>query len=305
MQISNNKKLALFITDIDNTIFDWVSYYVNAMQAMLYFVSAKTGVATEILASEARSVFARHKSIEYPFLIQELPSVNAYYGHHLDDMLQQLVDPAREEFKRVGLPLLKPYDGVSETFTDLKRLHPDTPVVALTDAPRYVAMWKLNKLGVLHHFDAIYGLADPRLPTDTHLGRVKVDPRILLKHLQQSNFGYAGKIRILPDEYEKPGTRGLKTVLMDFDIDENAEAKSRTVWVGDNLRKDVGLGVRVGLRTMWAKYGTVFDQSLLTSLHAFSPAENVHKNVALNPASDGSPKPDAILDQFSDILAYV
>jgi phosphoglycolate phosphatase-like HAD superfamily hydrolase len=303
MKISSDQKLGLFVTDIDNTLFDWVSYYVPAIEAMFACVNQRIGVEIDVLAAQAREVFSRHGSIEYPFVVQELPAVIAHYGPRLDLMLQEVVDPAREEFKRVGLPLLRTYDGVDRVFAELRERHPDTPIVALTDAPRYVAMWKLNKLGILHHFSAIYGLADPRLPTDRQLGRVKVDPKILLKHLQQENYGYQGRIRILPDEYEKPGTRGLKTVLMDYEIDDDPEAKARTVWVGDNLRKDVGLGKRVGVRTFWAKYGVEFPKELLSRLHAFSPLENIQKNISLD--ADQAPTPDVTLSRFADVLAVL
>jgi phosphoglycolate phosphatase len=272
---------------------------------MLFHVEKKIGIPYAVLAKQAAEVFTRHHSIEYPFIIQELPAVMAHFGSDLDRMLQEVVDPAREDFKRVATTYLKPYEGVAETLKELKRRHPTTPIVALTDAPRYVAMWKLNKLGLLHDFDAVYGLADPRIPTDNLLGRVKVDPRILLKHLQQSNFGFAGKIRILPDDYEKPGSRGLKTVLMDFEIDEDSEAKQRTFWIGDNLRKDVGLGKRVGVKTVWAKYGVNFDRNLLPLLNEFSPSENVHKNASLDPHSSDAPQADFVLEKFSEILNFL
>jgi phosphoglycolate phosphatase len=301
MRVSNDKKLALIILDIDNTIFDWVKYYVHSFRAMMSVVEKTIGKSYEQLAAEAAIVFENHGSIEYPFLVQELPAVIAHYGEHLDQMLSKLVEPARAAFKSTAIAHLKPYPGVPETFFHIRRAHPDSPIVALTDAPRYVAMWKLNKLGLLHEFDAVYGLADPRLPTDSRLGRVKVDPKILLKHLQQNNFGYQGKIRVLPDEYEKPGTRGLKTVLMDFEIDEDAEAKSRTLWVGDNLRKDVGLGHRVGVMTAWAKYGTFIDEQIKNDLLQFSPPMNVHKNASLDPQSDDAPRPKYVLEQFSDL----
>ena len=92
-----------------------------------------------------------------------------------------------------------------------------TACYRFNDAPRYVAMWKLNKLGLLAEFDAIYGLPDPKIPIDKATQQVKVQQEILLKHLSRQDFDFPGKIRTLPDEYEKPGTRGLRTVLMDFE----------------------------------------------------------------------------------------
>src|SRR5688572_21676646 len=87
LQVSDDKKIALFVTDIDNTIFDWVSYYVHAFEAMLKFVEQAIGVPYERLAAESQKIFSKHGSIEYPFVIQELPSVIAHYGSEIDRML--------------------------------------------------------------------------------------------------------------------------------------------------------------------------------------------------------------------------
>ena len=305
MEKVKHEKVKLLVTDIDNTVFDWVAYYANGFTALLQKLEAVIGVPFKQLADESRVVFARHGSIEYPFVVQELPSVNAYFGDDIDRMLVLAVDQTREVFKEVSKPYLKPYEGVEDALKNLHHNHPELPIVALTDAPRYVAMWKLNKLGLLHYFSAVYGLADPRLPTSETQGRVKVDPRILLKHLQQNNFAFKGKIRILPDEYEKPGTRGLKTVLMDFELDEPTSARRNVLWVGDNLRKDVGLGRKLGVQTAWAEYVAVVPPVLLKKLHEFSPLDNVHKNASIDAAHADSPKPDVVLNAFADLTKYL
>ncbi len=298
-------RFKLIVTDIDNTVFDWVDYYTHALWALLDKVSSIIKVPAATLAEEARDVFSRHGSIEFPFLTQELPSVMQHYGSDIDRMLNEVVEPGRLAFMAEAAPHLRPYAGVHETLQKLRQEFPDVPTVALTDAPRYVAMWKLNKLGLLHDFAAVYGLADPRIPTCEKTRRVKVSPTILLKHLQQSNFEFRGRIRILPDEYEKPGTRGLKTVLMDYDSDEDPAHRQSVLWIGDNLRKDVGLGQRLGVCTAWAEYGTHLDKALLPRLHAFSPPQNIHKNVPLDSKSPESPKPDFTLTSFADILPIV
>jgi len=292
------------IFDIDNTVFDWVTYYVNSLQSMLQVVEDQIGVPYSELAQQASKVFAEHGSIEYPFLVQELPAVMDHFGTDIDSMLQDLVGPSREAFKSTGLRYLEPYAEVDKTFKKLKSKYPEVPVVALTDAPRYVAMWKLNKLGLLPYFSAVYGLADPRIPTDPVIGRVKVDPGILLKHLQQVNFNYQGTIRTLPDEYEKPGIRGLKTVLMDLEISDTSDC-ANTYWVGDNLAKDIRLGKAVGVCSIWAKYGAQVDSKLMDRLKEFSPPENLQKNVSIDPNDESSPKPDFILDSFSDLLKFI
>jgi phosphoglycolate phosphatase len=294
--------IILFVTDIDNTLFDWVAYYVHAFSALLRTVEKTIGVGYDQLAEEAKQVFVTHGSIEYPFLVQELPSVIAHYGIDIDAMLEQAVAPARAAFLEASKPYMKPYEGVIDALKAVRAREPELPLVALTDAPRYVAMWKLNKLGLLRCFSAVYGLADPRLPTSDEARRVKVDPEIMLKHHQQSQFGFKGRVRILPDDYEKPGVKGLKTVLMDYDLDDSKEHRRRVLWVGDNERKDVELGTRLGVRTAWASYGKP-DPSLLGRLAQFSPPGNVHKNAAIPDGEERKSKPDYVLKRFGDVLA--
>jgi phosphoglycolate phosphatase len=301
----NPQSYRLIVTDIDNTVFDWVRYYVTSFNALLDTLAEIIGSSRDVLAAEAKEVFSRHGSIEYPFLAQELTSVNKFYGADIDRMLTEAVGPGREAFMNAAQSVLRPYVDVKATLARVKAACPSVPIVALTDAPRYVAMWKLNKLGLLDYFDAVYGLADPRVPTCEVTRRVKVDPEILLKHLQQSNFGFKGRIRILPDEYEKPGVRGLKTVLMDYDLDEPTEHRTSVLWIGDNLRKDIGLGNRLGVRCAWAKYGTEIEASLLKSLSLFSPPLNVHKNVYLSSDDPAAPKPNVIFDSFGELLKEI
>jgi phosphoglycolate phosphatase len=296
---------ALFVTDIDNTVFDWVSYYACAFAALLEKVSDVIGVDYQKLAQEAQTVFSSQASIEYPFLIQELPSVITYYGTDIEALLSGAVALGRRAFLDAAERQLFPYPHVDATFKRIKKTNPELPIVALTDAPRYVAMWKLNKLGLLSYFDAVYGLADPRIPVCPETNLIKVDAEILRKHLQQYNFGYRGRIRVLPEDYEKPGTKGLKTVLMDFDLDETKETRSRVLWLGDNLRKDMALGKRLGVKCAWAAYGVELDKAWLAKLSDFSPSQNIHKNVNIDPADPNSPEPDFTVNSFEEIAGII
>lgn len=295
-------KFQLLVTDIDNTLFDWVNYYVHSLEVLFACVSKITGAPLETLRAEAKEIFTAHASIEYPFLTQEMPSVIKFYGDDIDRMLSETVEPSRDAFKKEARKWLVPFEGVAASLKKVKERYPHLSIIALTDAPRYVAMWKLNKLGILNYFDSVYGLPDPRLPTDAKLGRVKVSPKILLKHLQQSNFDFKGKIRILPDDYEKPGVKGLKTVLMDYEIDDTKEKRNHVIWVGDNLRKDVKLGKALGVTTVWAEYGTRLDKKVMDALSAFSPPLNIAKNAPVNQKEEDLPAADYTLKSFSELL---
>lgn len=297
-------KVKLIVTDIDNTVFDWVSYYVNAFAAMVNFLSDLTKIPYSKLASEARDVFTNYASTEFPFLAQEMPSIVEYYKYDIERMLVEAVDPARDAFLKAAEPYLTTYSGVIETFATLRKKHPNIPIAALTDAPRYVAMWKLNKLKILNYFHAVYGLGDPRIPVCKVTKKIKVHPDLLVKHLERKDFGFTGKIRVLPDDYEKPGTKGFKTVLMDYDLDEKKEDRASVLWIGDNRRKDVALGNKVGVMTCWARYGTKIDSDLLRRLNEFSPIQSIAKNAQVKTEESGTKEmePTYTIDAFSQIV---
>jgi phosphoglycolate phosphatase len=305
MEKMKHHSTKLLVLDIDNTVFDWVTYYVAAFVPLLKTLEGVIRVPYRVLASESKEVFTRHGSIEYPFLVQELPSVIKFYGPDIERMLREAVDPCRKTFNGAADKYLVPYDGVVDALTRMRKDNPGMSIAALTDAPRYIAMWKMNKLGVLDLFDAIYGLGDPKIPISEEFGRIKVDPEILHKHLKQNDFGFKGDIRVLPDEYEKPGIRGLKTILMDFELDEDAAHKKQVVWCGDNLNKDVGLGKKLGIRTVWAKYGAMVSPQLKEKLAEFSPEHSIHKNAHLTDDKSHALVPDVTLNSFSELLDII
>lgn len=288
----------LIILDIDNTVFDWMTYYIPAFKAQLQSVEKVTGIPYLELAKECQEVFTQNGSVEYPFVIQQLPLVNTYYKNDVERMLSECVEPSRQKFNDVAYSNLKSYKSVIPTLKSIKELHPDAKIVALTDAPRYIAMWKCGKLELLHYFDAIYGLQDPRLPIVN--GVPAVTREILLKHLERKSFGFTGKIRILPDEYEKPGVKGMKSILIDYELDE-LEDKKQIIYVGDNLYKDTELGRRLGVTTIYAEYGTRYDTNLIDIFKDFSPSEFVRRGVRTHEP----PKPDHTIQDFSEILNLI
>ena len=67
------------ITDIDNTLYDWMAMWVPAFDGMLTRLAADSGVPREQLEREFSVVHQRHGTTEYAFAIQELPSLVALH----------------------------------------------------------------------------------------------------------------------------------------------------------------------------------------------------------------------------------
>src|SRR5882672_3964281 len=69
--------VTVLVTDMDNTLFDWLEMWQAAFGAMLERLTADSGVPRETLEQEFFAIHQRHGTTEYAFAIQELPSLRA------------------------------------------------------------------------------------------------------------------------------------------------------------------------------------------------------------------------------------
>jgi FMN phosphatase YigB (HAD superfamily) len=72
------------ITDLDNTLFDWVDLWVRCFGAMFEKIVEISGVPAEELKAEIKRIHRKHGTSEYSFLIEELPSIRQKFGRKSD-----------------------------------------------------------------------------------------------------------------------------------------------------------------------------------------------------------------------------
>ena len=114
------RDISVVITDLDNTLYDWVEMWYQAFSAMLAKISADVepkGVTRDRLLSEIRTVHQKHGTSEYAFLLEELPCLrdafpNADIVAHFDDAIHS--------YRRARKEHLKLYPGVLQTLQTLK-----------------------------------------------------------------------------------------------------------------------------------------------------------------------------------------
>ena len=95
------KKISAIITDVDNTLYDWVEMWYASFNAMLQMLVKQSEIPQERVEAEIQQVFQRHGTSEYRFLIQELPSLREKHPKgHLDSIYKDAIAAyriAREE----------------------------------------------------------------------------------------------------------------------------------------------------------------------------------------------------------------
>ena len=101
----------LLLTDVDNTLFNWVDYFGPSFRSMIHALSRSAGVAEDVLTAAFRDLYRRYGTTEYSFAIQQLSIFADRSTAERDD----LVRLATVAFGRTRRKHLRPYNGVTET----------------------------------------------------------------------------------------------------------------------------------------------------------------------------------------------
>lgn len=273
------RQIAL-VTDLDNTLYDWVGFYVPAFRAMVGRLAAETGLAPDVLLADFQAVHRRHGTVEYSFAIEELPSLLARWP---DGVPREVVDAGAEAFRAVKRARLAPYPGVAETLAALAQR--GVRIVAYTEANAYQALDRLIQLGLHRSFCAVYATEDHAVPE----GR------------RRSNIGSRlGKpIFRIPNGVRKPDPAVLRIIAGNLGIDVGD-----LVYAGDSRAKDVAMAQRAGAVDVWASYGahrSPEDDALLARISHWTP-EMVAREAG---AAAARLTPGHTLTGFAEVAAIV
>ena len=152
----------LFITDLDNTLYDWVDYYVPSFLAMIEELATITGVSVPDLKSSFKKLHEKYGTSEYSFAIFELDVLaKANSGLTANQILEKYA-PAIKAFRSTRKRTLRLFPGVKETLAELKGC--GIKLVALTDSLMFHAVARLKRLEIEDLFSGIFAPPDHGLP---------------------------------------------------------------------------------------------------------------------------------------------
>ncbi len=234
--------IKLVITDLDNTLYNWVEYFVPSFNAMLQELVRLTGIDEAALKNSFKRVYQRHRTTEYSFAIQELDVLSKENaGVPLAKVLEKY-NSAIRAFQRARRKTLHLYDGVSATLQELRRQ--DRKIAAHTDAMMFYAEGRLKQLEIEDLFDALVAPRDHGLPPGTRLEDVRYH------HTPETYKARIPLKRALEPGLLKPNPQCLRDIMSTFGV-----APKETVYVGDSLHKDVRMAQLSGVHDIYAAYG--------------------------------------------------
>jgi len=275
--------MALLITDLDNTLYDWVTFFAKAFQGMVEELSGLLDVNREQLYSEFKTLNQRCGTSEQPFTALELPSVRKRFGSLSRRELMRALDRPLHVFNRLRNQHLHLYPSVEETLRTLS----DRGVVLVghTESIAENALFRLQKLRVESYFKHLYVLES------TYPGHP--DPERASALAPPPDF-----IRTIPLPERKPNP----ALLLDICRREGVDPRD-ALYVGDSLTRDIGMATAAGVTAAWARYGTQYDRDLWKILVRVThwTDEDVAREEELKKEYHGV-NPDFTIDSFDEVL---
>lgn len=276
-------KKKLLITDLDNTLYDWVRFFSLSFDSMLNEIVSVTKLERELLIDEFKKVHQYHYNIEHPFAVAELPSIIKYFGSDDKAEILNKLDSCLHAFNSMRKKTLVCYPGVIETLNTLSKNN--IKIVAHTEAPVRNALYRLERLDLKHFFSHIYAPRDKR---GDELDSASVE-------WIDSNKSF---LTLLDNNQRKPNPSLLIEI-----CEREGVTPAEAVYIGDSIVKDVAMSNSAGITSVWAEYGKQHAKEywdLLVSITHWSH-EDVKREEGLK-AALGQTKPDVTALSFPDIL---
>ncbi len=213
----------LLITDLDDTLYDWLGFFIPAFYSMLEELSIISGIPKNILTEEYKEIHRIYGSVEYPFATLKLPSIINKYGDYDESEIKKILGEAFHKFNSVRKSKLRLFDGVEKTFKEL--YNKNIIIVGYTESSQENGFFRLDRLGVSQYFKHVYAT----------------------KSTYESPYPLDKKVKLV--EIKKPN----KEILFEICQNEGITIEE-AVYVGDSLTKDIYMAKMANMTAVWANY---------------------------------------------------
>ena len=270
----------LLITDLDDTLYSWLGFFIPAFYAMAEEASAILHTDRETLLAEYRAVHKRKGSVEYPYSTLSLPSVKAAFPDRTRAERREAMGEAFHRFNSVRKQKLALYPGVRETLTALKK--EGCTIVGYTESAEENGFYRLSRLGIADLFTTVY---------------VSDSPYKRPAHLPSSD-----KTRIVSGK--KPNPELLRHILA-----EEGVSAEEAIYMGDRMTKDVYMARKAGITAVLCRLPQPPDaEELYRKLTVIShwTREDYRREEQLRQECERENiRPDYILEDFSQLRGII
>lgn len=276
----------MLVCDLDNTLYDWVGFFVPSFYAMVDKAVILLDCDRDILLDDLRSVHLHHHDAEHPFAILETKIVQNTLRNLTDAERKAYLDPAFKAFNSMRKHTLQLYPNVKETLANLKSN--GVVLVAHTESRFFAVAYRMRTLGLTEYFSQVYCRERPDY---SFVGQGRANSFI-------DNFPDESVVELSMHQ-RKPDPSVLQEIQVAMGI-----APSECAYVGDSLTRDVLMAKQANTHAIWAKYGTEHNEDFyqkLVRISHWTPEEVAREQDLRNRSTNI--RPDFVLkNSFDEIL---
>lgn len=284
------KKVNFVVTDLDDTIWDWLSMWYGSFEPFLTRISKELGIEAVALKNDFKELHKKYCTTEASFIIEELKLLNAQQRDKIYEESEANKSIIHEYYsnKKSNLKL---NDGVLKTLSKIKSS--GSMIIGFTESHSFYTKYRLKTLNLDGLIDCIYAPIDSGVPDSVK----KFYPEGYWEP-QKTEFRYLSR------EVKKPNSEILEIILKDFN-----SKKESTIYIGDKLDRDVYMAQEAGITSVYAQYGHKIvgpEYDLLREVTHWTSGD-VDREIAFKKEfSEKTVNPDITLKKsFNEIEEYV
>lgn len=281
----------LFITDLDNTLWDWFEAWYESTTALIDGLVATTGLDRSLLESQIKAVHQQRGTTEYSNLVREVPALIEFAGGRDPFEVYDAALHAQNSRRKQATRL---YPDVAETLNQLKGR--GIRIAAYTESGAYWTEWRMRHTGLDGVIDVLYSSPDHDLAAG-------IDPADLRTGRYQGTYGLEHtEHRHVPMGVLKPNAEVLRNI-----VEEQGVTLADATYLGDSLMKDIAMAQRAGVLDVHAAYGQVQNRpeyDLLRRLTNWTDADVAREAALSGPHADVMPS-HTCCDGINEILPVI
>lgn len=278
-------KKKLLVTDLDDTIWDWIHMWYNTFEPYLFDIHELTKIDLPTLKDSFKRLHQKYGTSEVSYAYEELDVLN-------DDQIAEI--RKSEILKRYNSNRkhnINLYDGVINVLYELKNTF-NFQIVGFTESSDFYTRLRLKTLELDGVFSSIYTPQSHDIPETVQ----RYYPK---EHWNLSNT----KIIKLEKEFKKPDPQILLTIISDhnYQIED-------TLYVGDKLDRDILMANEAGVTSIHANYGNkIFshEYTLLKEVTHWTLEEVAREINFKNRIKEFKINPDYTINSFHKILDII
>ncbi len=231
----NKKKINFVITDLDDTIWDWLTMWYSSFKPYLDDIAREFGIDEGTLKADFKQLHEKYGTSEASYIYNELTSLTDEQkaiidNHNASDSIMHRYNSSKKHSLRL-------YESVYETLQHIKSK--GALLVGFTESNDFFTRYRLTHLRLDGIFDAIYTPKGYELPES-------------VKRRYDDEFWEVSKTKIshLKQDFRKPDEHILNEIIADY-----SGNKESTIYIGDKLHKDIYMAQQANVVSVHAEYG--------------------------------------------------